>query len=59
MSPAQTPAFEALIVPYRSLTRRGIMTIVALSMVISSAVALHFWWLGAWPVTVFCLLASP
>jgi uncharacterized membrane protein len=59
MSPAQTPAFEALIVPYRSLTRRGMITVVAVSMAMSSAVALRFWWLGAWPVTVFCLLASP
>jgi uncharacterized membrane protein len=59
MSPAQAPVFEAFLVPYRSLTRRGAITVVALLIVLSSTAALRFWLLGAWPVTVFCLLESP
>ena len=59
MSPVQAPVFEALIVPYRSLTRKGVVLVVAALMVLSVAVSLRFWLLGAWPVVVFSLLEIP
>lgn len=59
MSTAQSPVFEALIVPHRSLSCGGMIAVGALLMVMSSAVALCFWLLGAWPVVAFCLLEPP
>jgi len=59
MSPTETPAFEALIVPHRSLTRKGIMIVVGAVAVLSSTIALRFWLLGAWPVVVFSLVEAP
>jgi uncharacterized membrane protein len=59
MSPEQTPVFEALIVPHRSLSRRGVITVALLVMVLNSTVALRSGMLGAWPVMAFCLLESP
>ena len=59
MSRSQAPVFEALIVPYRSLTRKGVFTVVAALMVLSGAVALRFLLLGAWPVAAFSLLEVP
>jgi uncharacterized membrane protein len=69
MSPAQTPAlgaqaseapvFEALIVPYRSLTRKGVMAVVAALLAANAAVGLRFWLLGAWPVVAFSLVEVP
>jgi uncharacterized membrane protein len=59
MPPEQAPIFEALIVPHRSLTGRGVTIVAALLLALNSAVALHFWLLGAWPVMAFCLLVAP
>jgi uncharacterized membrane protein len=59
MSSALAPAFEALIVPYRSLTRSGHMIVVAAMLVLSAAIALRFWLLGAWPVVAFSFLEVP
>src|ERR1700693_6080832 len=64
MSASQTqvsdaPVFEALIVPYRSLTRKGVMAVVAVLLAANAAVALRFWLLGAWPVVAFSLLEVP
>jgi uncharacterized membrane protein len=59
MSPVHAPVFEALIVPHRSLTRKGVMGVVAALMVLSAAVALRFLLLGAWPVVIFSLLEVP
>jgi uncharacterized membrane protein len=59
MSSAQAPVFEALIVPYRSLTRRGILIVVVALMVLSAAVAIRFWFLGAWPVVAFSACEVP
>ncbi|HEX4366945.1 MAG TPA: DUF2244 domain-containing protein, partial [Rhodopila sp.] len=53
------PVFEALIVPHRSLTRKGVMTVVGVLMVLSAAVALRFLLIGAWPVAAFSLLEVP
>ncbi|MBN8908064.1 MAG: DUF2244 domain-containing protein, partial [Rhodospirillales bacterium] len=49
---AEASHFEALIVPHRSLSARG-MRLLALSLVgLSGLVALRFWLLGAWPVAL-------
>ena len=55
----QAPVFEALIVPYRSLSRKGVVIVIAAVLVLSAAVALRFMVLGAWPVVVFSLLEAP
>ena len=59
MVPPHAPVFEALIVPHRSLTRKGVMTVIAVLTVFSAAVALRFLLLGAWPVAAFSLLEIP
>jgi uncharacterized membrane protein len=59
MSSAQALVFEALIVPYRSVTRKGLLTLVAVLLALSVVVALRFWLLGAWPVAVFSLVEVP
>jgi uncharacterized membrane protein len=59
MLPVQAPVFEALIVPHRSLTRKGVVAVVAGLMVLSAAVAVRFLLLGAWPVAAFSLLEVP
>lgn len=59
MSSAQAPVFEAFIVPYRSLTRKGVLVVVAAMTVLTTAVALRFWLLGAWPVVVFSAVEAP
>jgi uncharacterized membrane protein len=59
MSPVSAPVFQALIVPHRSLTRRGVIAVAALLLLLSLTVALRFWWLGAWPVAGLCLLEGP
>jgi len=45
--------FEALIVPHRSLSGRGMLVLIATIGVASSAISLRFWLLGAWPVIAF------
>lgn len=59
MVPPHAPVFEALIVPHRSLTRKGVMTVIAVLTVFSAAVALRFLLLGAWPVAAFSLMEIP
>jgi uncharacterized membrane protein len=59
MSSGQAAIFEALIVPHRSLTRKGVLIVFAILLVSNAAVALRFWLLGAWPVVVFSLLEVP
>jgi uncharacterized membrane protein len=64
MSSTQTPAFEApvfeaLIVPHRSLTRKGVAGLVAIVLVLNAVVALRFWLWGAWPVMAFSLMEVP
>jgi len=45
--------FEAVIVPHRSLTRRGLYCLIAVVSVLSSLITLLCWTLGAWPVVGF------
>jgi uncharacterized membrane protein len=53
------PVFEALIVPYRSATRRGVICMAVTIVVLSLGVGVRFLLLGAWPVMVFSLLELP
>ena len=59
MSSAPAPVFEAFIVPHRSLTRNGVLAVVASLAILTAAVALRFWLLGAWPVVIFSVFEVP
>jgi uncharacterized membrane protein len=50
---AQPMLFQAMIVPHRSLSRRGLVTLVAVIAGLSAAITTAFWWFGAWPVAGF------
>lgn len=41
--------FEAVIVPHRSLTRRGFFYVIAVIWALSSLITFFCWQLGAWP----------
>lgn len=45
--------FEAMIVPHRSLSRRGMAVLAAALVGLSAAVSALFWLFGAWPVAGF------
>ncbi len=45
--------FEAVIVPHRSLSRRGLYGVIGLVSALSALVSLFCWRLGAWPVVGF------
>ena len=45
--------FEALIVPHRSLSRRGLTVLLGAISVLTALTALRFWLIGAWPVLFF------
>lgn len=45
--------FEAVIVPHRSLSRRGLLTVIAALCCLSMLITTLFWYLGAWPVAGF------
>ena len=57
MSASQAaPLFEAVIVPHRSLSPRGV-TLLSLSVfALSALLALRFWFIGAWPVVGFSVV---
>jgi uncharacterized membrane protein len=59
MLPAHSPVFEALIVPHRSLTRRGMCYVIGGLAVVTCGVALRFWLWGAWPVVAFSFFEVP
>lgn len=59
MSSAHTPVFEALIVPHRSLTRKGVRIVVIVMAVLSASIGFRFWLWGAWPVALFSCLEIP
>ena len=50
---AETPLFEAVIVPHRSLSRRGMLILVGAMCSLGLAVTVVFTLLGAWPVAGF------
>ena len=45
--------FEAVIVPHRSLSRRGVMIVAGALRGLGALISTLFWWLGAWPVAGF------
>ena len=45
--------FEAVIVPHRSLSRRGLRLLIGAICGLSACSTAVFWWLGAWPVAGF------
>jgi uncharacterized membrane protein len=51
--------FEALIVPHRSLSRRGMWLVVMGFVACFVVIALRFWLIGAWPVVAFSALEIP
>jgi uncharacterized membrane protein len=60
MALAHAPVlFETLIVPYRSLTAKGVLAVIAVFVILSSAIALRFWIMGAWPVVACCFIDLP
>ncbi len=50
---AETPLFEAVVVPHRSLSRRGMMILVGAMCLLGLTVTVVFTLLGAWPVAGF------
>ena len=53
LSEVGAPLFEAVIVPHRSLSRRGMAVVMTAICTLSAAVSTAFWWLGAWPIAGF------
>jgi uncharacterized membrane protein len=54
--PAPETTFEALIVPHRSMSARGV-TVLSLAIAgVSLLLALRFWFIGAWPVVCFTVV---
>ena len=45
--------FEAVIVPHRSLSPRGLKLLIGALFTLSFCSTVVFWWLGAWPVAGF------
>ena len=50
---AEATLFEALIVPHRSLSQRGLRRLIALICGLCALTAFRFWLIGAWPVIAF------
>jgi uncharacterized membrane protein len=48
--------FEALIVPHRSLSPRGLRILAAFIATLCGVLALRFWLIGAWPVVGFSVV---
>jgi len=48
--------FEAVIVPHRSLTPRGLRILLAVITAAVALTALRFWLIGAWPVVAFSVI---
>ncbi len=58
--PQDPPAvFEAAIFPYRSLTRTGVIALLAIVSGLMGLMVLRFLLLGAWPVALFSLVEVP
>lgn len=55
-APGGTLLFEAVIVPHRSLSRRGLLWLQAVIIGLCCLTGLRFWMLGAWPVLAFSVV---
>ena len=53
MSPYPSAAFEAVIIPHRSLTRVGLRWLLGFICLLSTLISLGLWYVGAWPVIGF------
>jgi uncharacterized membrane protein len=53
---AAATVFEAVIVPYRSLSPRGLGILMAGICLLCTLTALRFWFIGAWPVALFSVV---
>jgi uncharacterized membrane protein len=53
MTEAETPVFEALIVPHRSLSPAGIRILLGAVLLLCCVSSSVFVWMGAWPVGGF------
>lgn len=51
--------FEALVVPHRSLTAKGLTILIGVIALVSIVIGLRFGSLGAWPVALFSFLEIP
>lgn len=47
------PVFEALIVPHRSLSARGVRYLALFFLIAGVVLAVRFWLWGAWPIMAF------
>jgi uncharacterized membrane protein len=52
-SAAAATLFEAVIIPHRSLSPRGLRILIAVICLLCGLTMLRFWLLGAWPVAAF------
>jgi uncharacterized membrane protein len=48
--------FEAVIIPHRSLSPRGLRILIGIICLLSGLIVLRFWFIGAWPVAGFSVL---
>jgi uncharacterized membrane protein len=48
--------FEAMIIPHRSLSPRGLRILIAVICLLSGLIMLRFWLIGAWPVAGFSVV---
>jgi uncharacterized membrane protein len=48
--------FEAVIIPHRSLSSRGLRILIGVICLLSGLIVLRFWFIGAWPVAGFSVV---
>jgi uncharacterized membrane protein len=53
---AEAALFEAVIVPHRSLTPRGLWLLIGLICGLCAVMSVRFWLIGAWPVVIFSVV---
>jgi uncharacterized membrane protein len=49
----EAPVFDAVITPHRSLSSRGLVWLMAFLVLVTTAISIPFYLLGAWPVVGF------
>lgn len=52
-APQYPVAFEAVIIPHRSLSRVGLQWVVGAILVLSTGISFGLWMVGAWPAVAF------
>lgn len=50
---SEATLFEAMIVPHRSLSPRGLAVVIGAISLLCALIVLRFWLIGAWPVAGF------